>query len=57
MSILGRNEAAMAKENDKVQFIQYKDFEKYPPELLEQLKGADACIWAQGISQTQVGKE
>lgn len=57
VSILGRSEASMAKGNDKVQFFQHKDFANYPPELLEKLKGADACIWAQGISQNQVSKE
>ena len=34
----------------KAQIIIHKDFEKYPPEVLDQLKGATGCIWAQGIS-------
>ncbi|KAF1990207.1 hypothetical protein K402DRAFT_410302 [Aulographum hederae CBS 113979] len=37
--------------------IQMDDFTTYSPEVLEQLKGAEACIWAQGISVTQVSKE
>jgi hypothetical protein len=41
----------------KANVIIQKDFTTYPPEVLEQLKGAKACIWAQGISQTQVNRE
>ncbi|KAJ7070708.1 hypothetical protein C8F01DRAFT_975646 [Mycena amicta] len=40
----------------KATVIVHKDYESYPPSLIEQLKGAEACIWAQGISQTQVSK-
>ncbi|KIX93327.1 uncharacterized protein Z520_10970 [Fonsecaea multimorphosa CBS 102226] len=41
----------------KIEVIEHKDFTSYPPELLEKLKGADACIWALGISQSDVSKE
>lgn len=57
VSILSRSPVPMAEGKDGVTVIQHKDFEKYPSEVLKQLEGAEACIWAQGISQTQVGKE
>ncbi|KAI9762607.1 MAG: hypothetical protein M1840_001200 [Geoglossum simile] len=42
----------------KANIIEHEDFLSYPDELLRgALAGAEACIWAQGISQTQVGKE
>ncbi|KAH8433773.1 putative nucleoside-diphosphate-sugar epimerases [Aspergillus melleus] len=47
----------MAEGKPNVTVIEHKDFNEYSPELLEKLKGADGCIWAQGISQTQVSKE
>lgn len=47
----------MAEGKPNVTVIEHKDFNEYGPELLEKLKGADGCIWAQGISQTQVSKE
>lgn len=34
-----------------------KGFDEIPPSLVERLRGADAVIWALGISQTQVSKE
>ncbi|KAI0376393.1 hypothetical protein F5Y04DRAFT_266448 [Hypomontagnella monticulosa] len=34
--------------NEKVTVIEHKDFSSYPPELLEQLTGAEGCIWAIG---------
>ncbi|OAL28384.1 hypothetical protein AYO20_09501 [Fonsecaea nubica] len=41
----------------QIEVIEHKDFTSYPPELLERLKGADACIWALGVSQNDVSKE
>ncbi|KAH8669563.1 hypothetical protein BGZ60DRAFT_407788 [Tricladium varicosporioides] len=32
----------------KVEVIIMKDFKTYTPEVLEKLKGADACIWSMG---------
>lgn len=29
----------------KVTIIQHNDFSAYPPELLEQLAGAEGCVW------------
>jgi len=41
----------------KAKIIVHKDFSTYPDEMLNALKGAEGCIWAQGISQTEVSKE
>ncbi|KAL4962229.1 putative nucleoside-diphosphate-sugar epimerases [Aspergillus stella-maris] len=55
--ILSRSPVPAAENKENVTVIQHKNFNEYPPDLLEKLKGADGCIWAQGISQTLVGKE
>ncbi|KAJ5215041.1 hypothetical protein N7468_010720 [Penicillium chermesinum] len=55
--ILSRSPVPMAENKPNVTVIEHKDFNEYSPELLEQLRGADGCIWAQGISQSQVSKE
>ncbi|KAI1413947.1 putative nucleoside-diphosphate-sugar epimerase [Hypoxylon sp. FL1857] len=59
ISILSRRPVQMAEDvkDPRVNVIIHKDFEKYDSELLSQLKGATGCVWALGISQTQVGKE
>ncbi|KAK0660613.1 hypothetical protein DIS24_g3186 [Lasiodiplodia hormozganensis] len=57
LSILSRSPVPMAEGKKNVTVIQHKDFENYPSEVLKQLDGAEACIWAQGISQNQVGKD
>lgn len=59
ISILSRRPVAMAEAaNDpRVNVVINSDFEKYDPAVLSQLKGASGCVWALGISQTQVGKE
>jgi uncharacterized protein YbjT (DUF2867 family) len=41
----------------KAHIIVHEDYSTYPEELKAKLKGAEGCIWAQGISQTEVGKE
>ncbi|KAL2816294.1 hypothetical protein BJX63DRAFT_430302 [Aspergillus granulosus] len=55
--ILSRSPVPMAENKPNVTVIEHKNFNEYPAELLEKLKGADGCIWAQGISQAQVSKE
>lgn len=59
ISILSRRPVKMAEDvkDPRINVIIHKDFEKYDSELLSQLKGASGCVWALGISQTQVGKE
>jgi len=44
-------------QHTKIEIIEHKDFTSYPPELLEKLQGADACIWSLGVSQNDVSKE
>jgi len=57
VSVLSRRPVPMAEGNPKVKVIIHRDFNNYPSEILEQLKGANGCVWAQGISVTQVSKE
>lgn len=57
ISILSRRPVPMAEGHSKVQVIIHKDFTSYPSDVLEKLKGADGCVWAQGISQSKVSKE
>ncbi|KAJ5162775.1 uncharacterized protein N7500_004605 [Penicillium coprophilum] len=59
ISILSRNPVRMAEDakDPRVHVIAHKDFESYKPELLDQLKDADGCVWALGTSQTNVTKE
>lgn len=57
VSILSRSPVPMAEGKANVVVIRHADFKNYPPEVLKELSGAEACIWALGVSQTQVGKE
>jgi uncharacterized protein YbjT (DUF2867 family) len=57
VSVLSRRPVPQAEGHEKVKVIIHKDFNTYPSELLAQLKGAEGCVWAQGISITQVTKE
>ncbi|KAK4863163.1 hypothetical protein LT330_001941 [Penicillium expansum] len=59
ISILSRSPVRMAEDakDPRVHVITHTDFESYKPELLEQLKDADGCVWALGTSQNNVTKE
>lgn len=57
VSVLSRRPVLQAEGQEKVHVIHHENFAEYPPSLLEQLQGANACIWALGISQTLVSKE
>jgi len=57
VSILSRRPVPQAEGVSKVNVILHKDFSQYPPELLEQLKGAEGCVWALGIAYTDVDKQ
>ena len=57
VSILSRKPVPQAEGHEKVKVIIHKDFNTYPSDILAQLKGAEGCVWAQGISVTQVTKE
>ncbi|KAI1495495.1 hypothetical protein F5X99DRAFT_403349 [Biscogniauxia marginata] len=39
--------------NGKITVIEHEDFSTYPPDLLQQLAGAEACIWAIGGRASQ----
>lgn len=59
ISIISRRPVKMAEDakDPRINVILHKDFEKYDSELLGQIKDANGCVWALGISQSQVGKE
>ena len=50
VSILSRRPVKLAENQPKASVIIHEDYEKYSQDVLEQLKGATGCIWAQGIS-------
>jgi uncharacterized protein YbjT (DUF2867 family) len=41
----------------KAQIIVHDDYTSYPSDVTDILKGAEACIWAQGVSQTAVSRK
>ena len=57
VTILGRREHPLVKDNPRFESIVHKDFNTYDAELLERMKGASGVIWAQGISITAVPRE
>jgi len=61
LSILSRRQFTLPTgdglDAQKAQIIVSDDFAAYPPSLTDLLRGADGCVWAQGISQTEVSKE
>ncbi|KAL3424116.1 Protein fmp52, mitochondrial [Phlyctema vagabunda] len=62
ISILSRRTVPQAQtpeaaKSGKVQVILHSDFNTYPSETLEKLRGAKGVVWALGISQTAVSPE
>lgn len=57
VTILGRREHPLVKDNPRFESIVHKDFNTYDAELLERMKGASGVIWAQGISITAVPRD
>ncbi|KAI3326693.1 hypothetical protein HD806DRAFT_487885 [Xylariaceae sp. AK1471] len=59
ISILSRRPVKMAEDakDPRINVIIHNDFTNYDAVVLEQLKGADGCVWALGISQNRVSKE
>jgi hypothetical protein len=57
ISILSRRPVEMAEGHDKAKVIIHKDYKTYDKALLEELKDAQGCVWAQGVSQNDVTKE
>lgn len=55
ISIISRRPVKMAEDSkdSRINVILHQDFEKYDA-ILSQLQGATGCVWALGISQTQV---
>jgi len=47
-SIVALTRRELKVKHEKLHVIIHKDFLTYPPELLSQLEGAEACIWALG---------
>ncbi|CAM1505791.1 Fc.00g114280.m01.CDS01 [Cosmosporella sp. VM-42] len=59
ISILSRRPVALAEQakDPRVEVIIHKDFNKYPPQVLERLKGAQGCVWSLGVSQNAVSED
>lgn len=56
ISILSRRPVPQAEGHAKAHTIIHKDFGSYNPGLLEKLRGAEGCVWAQGTSVNNVSK-
>ncbi|KDQ62180.1 hypothetical protein JAAARDRAFT_30081 [Jaapia argillacea MUCL 33604] len=61
LSILSRRQFTLPSgdnfDTKKAKIIVHTDYESYPDDVTKLLKGAESCIWAQGISQTEVKKD
>lgn len=57
ISILSRRPVKMAEGHKKAKVIIHKDFKTYDQALLDELKDAQGCVWALGVSQNDVDKE
>ncbi|TGO51861.1 hypothetical protein BCON_0153g00280 [Botryotinia convoluta] len=60
ISILSRNPVPLAEthaNSKKATVITHSDFKNYPETVLEQLKGAEGCVWALGTSSVGMDKE
>lgn len=59
ITIISRKPVKRAEDakDPRINVIIHKDFENYDKALLDQVKDAEGCVWALGISQTQVGKQ
>ncbi|KAH7401739.1 hypothetical protein DE146DRAFT_610212 [Phaeosphaeria sp. MPI-PUGE-AT-0046c] len=57
ISILSRRPVKMAEGHEKAKVIIHKDYNNYDKALLNELKDAQGCVWALGVSQNAVTKE
>lgn len=57
ISILSRRPVALAANQPKATVIVHDNFRQYDQSVLDQLKGATACVWAQGISSRGMSQE
>ena len=56
ISILSRRPVPMADDakDPRINVIQHSDFERYDQAVMDQLRGANGCVWALGVSQNDV---
>lgn len=57
LTILSRRPVPHAEGQAKAKVLIHRDFSQYPQSILDQLDGAEGCIWALGISSNGVKKE
>jgi len=57
LTVLSRRPVSQAEGHAKASVVLHDDFTQYPQTLLEQLKGAEGCVWALGVSSIDVSKE
>ena len=57
LTIISRRPIPQAEGQDKAKVLIHGDFAEYPQSVLDQLKGADGCVWALGTSSNGVKKE
>lgn len=57
ISILSRRPVKMAEGHDKAKVILHKDFKIYDEAMLQELRDAQGCVWALGVSMNDVNKE
>lgn len=51
VSVLSRRPVKLAEGNPKANVVLHSEYGSYPKSILDQLRGATGCIWAQGKSQ------
>lgn len=58
ISVISRRPVKMAEDakDPRINVILHNDFTKYDS-IMDKLQDAKGCVWALGISQTQVGAE
>lgn len=56
-SIITLSRRELPISDPKLTKITHQDFTSYPPSLLQQLDGADACIWSLGIAMPKTPEE
>ncbi|KAL9107097.1 MAG: hypothetical protein Q9227_007963 [Pyrenula ochraceoflavens] len=57
VSILSRKPVPLAEDHANCEVIIHHNYGTYPESVLEKLKGANAIIWAQGVSQNDVNRD
>lgn len=57
VSVLSRRPVKLAEGNPKANVLIQSDYASYPSSILDQLRGATGCIWAQGKSSVGMSEE